>query len=1051
MARKVTTIFVLTVFVLLLVVGMAWARKYAPAPPPENYAREDYVTNYLLKPAGEYSFLGTIHSPYDQILGYTYYDYQHNASIPHMIANDYQTNGGGKHFCWMELISGDMTDQRYMDYNYKGSNPPSKCAYPESCWLQAQRITSNVRRAGYCGLDILKDSREVVFYHYANAGTDAAPRRAMLAIERNTPGYNEFYHYDIPDSSAEMKEGGMWPHAAIDTLNRIHVMMQDGGTAAGKSPWAYVRCQEIAGTDSVLCESHGYSARIKQNVYTTVARKMVGSTPYRTGTIGEIPVCSPVSRKVALIWGWCDPDTTSYQTANNIYYVESTNGGDDWVASGFPDYGDPKVHNVSKFKPEDTYKAYSDIAAVYDYDDNLHIFWNAHKYNTVTGDYNPYDVVLMHWSAATTGQLCGSGADTFRVNYNVVAAKGDTATAGAWNRTIAKMNAGVGVPGGSNANWIYCSWSQFNHGDLSAGKYTNGEIYVSVSTNGGLTWDAPRDVTNSPDPGCTADNCDSDHWGSMAARVDSFLYLQWVNDRDAGGIPQSEGSFTNNPILYYHYPVWTPVAAARVDWTPKNFTDPVAAVPNNGKDTLTLRISDIGTNTLNITGITETVPWMSIGTYPATIAEGACPQDVKIYIDCNGYSNTFLADSIHLVTNDAAGNSDVYVKVYVVVSNTYKAPKFVTVGNGNFVLTQSNLGNIGHTKLGFNLDTLDEEAPNPLYDGSILLGQMASPPLVGRFIFEQKNMLALDTVKVVDKSTVGAIIIKKRYAPMNPIPPAWGNWWCWGVEEYDVIFTSGATTDEKERWIMMQYVKLFQYSPVDWWNPSYPCAGSVPDLYVGEGIDFDMPSDSGSQDTCGFDQALNLLYQQGYGAGNDVYFAGLCLHDPNAAVQPAAYGGHVLRNDEYVYPQSGYPDSLYDVMARAEWAVYDTHTAVPRRTDHDVVLTAGKITGHSLPNTDTTQYRFLVALSNDGLTKLKDLVNVTMCGNTNRDTKINLGDVINLAKYVQGMAGFNPWLYMSDVTGTDCKVNLTDVIYLAKYVQGIAGYDLKCQCEQKWP
>jgi len=169
---------------------------------------------------------------------------------------------------------------------------------------------------------------------------------------------------------------------------------------------------------------------------------------------------------------------------------------------------------------------------------------------------------------------------------------------------------------------------------------------------------------------------------------------------------------------------------------------------------------------------------------------------------------------------------------------------------------------------------------------------------------------------------------------------------------------------------------------------------------VGEAIDIDLPADTGSQNFAGFDSSLNLLYQQGWGAANSKYHMGLALRNPNAAVQPAAYGGHVLRNDEYVYPQNGYADdSLYKVMSRQGWAVYDTTTL--KRTDYDVVLTAGKIAAHA-PNLDTTQYRFVVAFSNDGLKKLKELVKMTQCGNANRDVfgAINLGDVIMVAQYV---------------------------------------------------
>jgi hypothetical protein len=220
---------------------------------------------------------------------------------------------------------------------------------------------------------------------------------------------------------------------------------------------------------------------------------------------------------------------------------------------------------------------------------------------------------------------------------------------------------------------------------------------------------------------------------------------------------------------------------------------------------------------------------------------------------------------------------------------------------------------------------------------------------------------------------------------------------------------------------------------------------------VGEAIDFDLPSDSASQNFAGFDSSLNLLYQQGYGAGKDNKFCGVALRDPNAAVQPKAYGGHIIRNDVYVYPQNGYTDdSLYSVMTHTGFAVYDTCTTPPCIADYNVVLTAGNIPAYT-PNLDTTQYRFLVVLSDNGLQKLKDLVRMTKCGNANRDTSgaINLGDVIGVAQYVLA-GGAQPWLYMADVDG-NCAVTLGDCIYLAKYVLGPSLGNPKCNCEQKWP
>jgi len=1038
MAKKVTAIFVLSVFALLLVVGMAWAKQYAPAT-PLSYAREDYVTNYLLKPAGEYSFTGTIHSPYDAIVGYTYYEYQHNSSIPRMIANDYQAGGGGKHFTFMELEAAEQTSNRFMDYNYRS---------PAGAWLGAQRISSPICRGGYTGLDIMKNSREVICFHYVNqCGSDPKTRASVLAIEPSTPGYNEFgTAFDLPDSGILVNgigpaaSYGMWPHMAVDDSNRIHVVFQANLPNPGRAVLGYTRVTELGAT-SVKCQAPGVPDQtITKGPFTTNTK---AASFARTGVLSYVVATSPISPKVALVYSWPTLDTTQYQNGNDIYYIESTSGGNDWLASA----SFPAGTNITKFKKTDNYKAYADAAAVYDYNGNLHIIWNAHRLNTETGAYNADDVALMHWSK-NTERICGS--DTLR--YSIINAGEWSAVAGGWNRNMGKMNAGVGVSGGSNYNYIYCNWTQFNPNDLSKRSYTNGEIYVSVSTNSGLTWDAPRNVTNSPDPGCLVDDCDSDHWSSMAARVDSFVYLQWINDRDAGSQVQDATDFTLNPVLYYRYPVWTPTAAARMDWTPKNLAAPWISVPNLGSTTKKVSLSNIGTATLNIGPVTTGASWIGIGSYPASIAEGGCPGDLNITINCGLYSETFLADSIRIQSNDGAGNSDIYVKVYVVVSNTYKEPKFKVAGNGNFVLTESNLGNIGNQDFGMNLDTLatGDAVVNPIFDGSIILGQRtATDTVVGRYVFDQQYMLALDTFKVVTKAGVGSQIIKKRYAPMNPMPPEWSNWWCWGVEEYDVIFSSGATTTEKERWLLLQYVKVFQYPPPTWWKLGFGCPGTVPDLYVGEAIDIDLPSDSGSQNFAGFDQSLNLLYQQGYGAANLKYHLGLALRNPNAATQPVAYGGHVLRNDEYVYPLNGYADdSLYNVMSRGEWAVYDT--TVLKRTDYDVVLTAGKIASHT-PNLDTTRYNFVVAFSNDGLQKLKDLVKMTKCGNANRDAAgaINLGDVIAVAQYVLS-GGAQPWLYMADVDG-NCAVNLGDCIYLAKYVLGPSLGDPKCNCEQKWP
>ena len=60
-------------------------------------------------------------------------------------------------------------------------------------------------------------------------------------------------------------------------------------------------------------------------------------------------------------------------------------------------------------------------------------------------------------------------------------------------------------------------------------------------------------MTNSPSPGCAAGDCDSDHWSSVAELVDDSLYVIFVEDKDAGGVPQTEGAVTVNPVKYLSY------------------------------------------------------------------------------------------------------------------------------------------------------------------------------------------------------------------------------------------------------------------------------------------------------------------------------------------------------------------------------------------------------------------------------------------------------------------------------------------------------------------
>ncbi|MFQ5870365.1 MAG: T9SS type A sorting domain-containing protein, partial [Candidatus Zixiibacteriota bacterium] len=120
---------------------------------------------------------------------------------------------------------------------------------------------------------------------------------------------------------------------------------------------------------------------------------------------------------------------------------------------------------------------------------------------------------------------------------------------GAWNRSISKMSLGV-----DRDNNLFALWTQFTDDDKSVGAWSNGELYISYSIDGGVAWSTPENITNTPTPDCWPTECDSDHWSTLGEEVDDYLHVTYMNDKDAGGIPQTEGVDTENPVMYYAYP-----------------------------------------------------------------------------------------------------------------------------------------------------------------------------------------------------------------------------------------------------------------------------------------------------------------------------------------------------------------------------------------------------------------------------------------------------------------------------------------------------------------
>jgi len=362
-------------------------------------------------------------------------------------------------------------------------------------WPGVGTQVNTTQGAGYTQLSIMSDGRAVPGYHSTVNFLDNCIAIDVLR------GFGSFTELDAPECPSAFYY--VWPYETIDRSGRIHIA--DAENSGTGTP------QQICYTNSAD-EGNTWSDGVIADTLMDISQVMTSSR---------------VSDKVCLAFTHPRDLVAPDQYNNDICYYESTDGVTWDFAFG--------MVNVTNYQLMDTLRAYTDCEAVYDYNDNLHLLWNTPYYDEPNGQISVDACLLFHWSQAT--------------GITMVANGWWVSAPGAWNRSISKMSLGV-----DQNNNIFALWTQFTDDDKSVGAWSNGELYISYSTDGGATWSASENITNTPTPDCWPGECDSDHWSTLGEEVDADLHITYMNDKDAGGMPQAEGVDTENPVMYYAYP-----------------------------------------------------------------------------------------------------------------------------------------------------------------------------------------------------------------------------------------------------------------------------------------------------------------------------------------------------------------------------------------------------------------------------------------------------------------------------------------------------------------
>jgi hypothetical protein len=954
----------------------------------------------------------------DDTVGWTYYDYQDNASAHRRIAKDYL---GNLHFTWMNMVGPDLIEPRYIDYNAR---------YPDGNWLNpgaGVHVTKPAGRGGYTGLDILPDSREVLAFHDLS-GLGGV----VLAIEKINPGKGQFNLYDMPYDSIALHaraEFLHWPYvgtAKAKTGDTVFIHITAFGT---DDEAGYIRCFQDpngpAGNQNMICQSPGKAAvtfppNVSQPTKIPYYFPADGKLPYISAPV----VTSPTgSGRVAIVWF---DQTADVEYQGEIYYLESTTDGNDWIAGTnltpqkITHWGDNNWENYNFYRAE--------VAAVYDYTNPpvLHVFFTA----DATGN-EGNDISLFHWSSATGDSL------------HKVASRLVTANCGNWMSPISKPSAGVEYMEGDAAyNYLYVVYSGYRDDDVSLAGFANADIYKKVSATGGRNWGPEVNLTNTNTDSCDVGNCESEAWSTVAERVDSFMYVSYVYDLDASGAIQTvpEGAFTLNPFRYLKHPRELVDEVPGKDFTPMMMISPVRWAKNGGTKNDNLTFANTGTATLYVK--VSTPPYVTAVPNDFSIAQLGAPVNVNLTFSGAGEQDTFLVDQIMIESNNGLlGGGETYVdtewvKFHFVVSNTFYYPEFDTVSQGVRAVV-SNIGNIGNQEDGDNGNGMFYKGHNYLFEFTPVFVTPdidTSGPVGFTWLHDNHDFLPEANVEVVDYTNYLKVTVV--YDTFGLVFPGrltshgdFHSWWSY--------------------WTKYSKIMIFDYPPVvlvyNWWRWNPPpkwwddiAPGTPAPGYFGIAADWDVPSKTESDNWGGCDSNLNLLYQYGDSAEFTSYYGAFQFLDAEVKQGgstiykgTAPLGAHVQNNATQLYPNGGFnDDSLYKYMSTPGWSVEQDSAQ-----DMSMVMSMAQVTNPDSTTEIALKYALLVA--DGGLADLKAKAAMVsallkcISGDANGDGKVTVSDVVYLINYL--FKGGLPPIGPSDANG-DGKVTVSDVVYLINYL-----------------
>ncbi len=998
--------------------------------------------------------------------GMTYYDFQKNGSMGRQVVD------GGTHqyihFAWMRW--GEPEGDRYIYYNVYDRNTD---AFTWGEGDDAGKKVDNIN-GGYTTIDVTSWGAAVLAFHHgaasgsykSYASRDFNPPFAAFLDMNNNPAPGPPNCQGWITGNYEATSQYIWPVVALDMYGGdtiIHVVSTEGPPAVADvseiQTIIYYRNVNGDWTD------HG-------GAYAAPCALAIDSVY----TINAVVRADANSDNVAIVWlkpmyyvGDPGDPCDIYWAQSDVVYQESDDAGLTWNPMvNVTDYS--QGHTLTPDQME--HQAYTDVSAMYSSDGCLHIVWNT-PLRDLTGD-NPcaalYASRLWHWDdcnqcislvfdASRPRYFCPTGAfmvSTGKMNISECTVSDSTRLYVLFSR----MGAHTSEDGGTA---IDCSDPNDN------GNYCNSELFLSGSTDGGLTWgpdpslpiyvdtsDANTgpvqvgsavNLTNTYTPDCLPGECMSEHWASMAMYAIDSNHIFYVEDKDAGaGIrddPQ-EGTLTPNPVMYMTTGCFWPGSICGMVATPMDISITIA--PQGGSDCtvdeaaqFNVQLTNTGNQPITYSAVSDS-PWVATPSPNGVIGVG-CDASATLVYTVGPYA-TEGRYSIDITITGMCGEDELVAVVNVNVYVKCFPPEYARLSTACWAIDVWNVPRAGGDGV----------------EGQMFWLPNLMPPDGMPVMFDESAIItyADDTCQtwfsLFDGGDAGVSLV-----PLGPLTTAAfpsyeyaHGLWAIGEYEFDPVDTPSIVGE------------------VEYYVPIHPdtcvlierltvCNGSDTSvtIHVGEAIDWDIPDTTdGSENQCGADQTRQMVYQHGpAGTAEENYYGG-------ASFVCSIPGAIVLENADWIYPNSGFdPCEVGGLLAR--------HTGFEATTPDSLqdMISVYVIAQDLVIEPDScVVYCKVKASSITGLADLQDLIDKgkawislngidcpcggcdALPGDPNNSGGFDIDDVVYLIAYIfSGGPAPVPYAVANGDPNCSCGIDIDDVVYMIAYI--FSGGPPPCSCE----